>query len=134
MSEFKPCDEERYMEMLGVLPPLDWVSKGFLVSEPLSHRECTITKVVRNTYQAMVRRTNTFDGKDQYFESTSGLTRAEWCALDSSEITVVTFELRSHGKLEGVFATPQAAEAYATELRGIGATNLTVNENKTSKP
>jgi len=39
----KECTEERYNEMLGVLPPALWLAKGFLVGEPHDHRRCKIT-------------------------------------------------------------------------------------------
>jgi hypothetical protein len=39
----KECSEERYDEMLGILPPTVWVGKGFLVGEPHDHRACKIT-------------------------------------------------------------------------------------------
>jgi hypothetical protein len=46
----KECSEERYDEMLGVLPPALWLSKGFLVGEPFDHRKCKVTNVVRASY------------------------------------------------------------------------------------
>ena len=46
------CSEERYDEMLGVLPPALWLSKGFLVGEPFDHRTCKVTNVVRASYAA----------------------------------------------------------------------------------
>jgi hypothetical protein len=36
MSEWKECREERFNEMVGVLPPAFWLDKGFLVGEPLA--------------------------------------------------------------------------------------------------
>ncbi len=76
---FKPCDLKRYDELLEVLPPLAWVRKGFLVGEPWSHRECTITGKYLPTYQAMVCQ-SALNGR--YFESTSGITVPEWRALN----------------------------------------------------
>lgn len=81
---FKPCDLKRYDEMLEVLPPLEWVRKGFLVGEPWSHRACVITGKVLPTYQAMVCQ-SALNGR--YFESTSGLTVPEWDALDPISLT-----------------------------------------------
>jgi hypothetical protein len=46
----KECSEERYDEMLGVLPPTVWVGKGFLVGEPHDHRKCKITGKTAPTY------------------------------------------------------------------------------------
>ena len=51
---FKECTEERWDEMLGVLPPALWIAKGFLVGEPFDHRTCKITAVVRATYAAFI--------------------------------------------------------------------------------
>ena len=51
---FKECTEERWDEMLGVLPPALWIAKGFLVGEPFDHRTCKITGVVRATYTAFI--------------------------------------------------------------------------------
>ena len=39
MTTFKEVSEERYDEMLGCLPPVAWVGKGFLVGEPWDHNE-----------------------------------------------------------------------------------------------
>lgn len=77
---FKECDEERYGEMLGVVFPVAWVSKGFLMGEPLSHRTCDKTGHYLATYRAMVRH------GDRYYESTRGLTVPEWRALDCSQM------------------------------------------------
>jgi hypothetical protein len=76
---FRTCTEARYNEMLEVLPPLAWTRKGFLVSEPWSHRTCKVTGQYRPTYQAMVRCVGMLGG---YCESTSGLTVPEWRALN----------------------------------------------------
>jgi hypothetical protein len=51
---FKECTEERYDEMLGVLPPALWIAKGFLVGEPFDHRTCKISGAVRATYAAFI--------------------------------------------------------------------------------
>jgi hypothetical protein len=48
----KECTEERYDEMLGILPPQLWLAKGFLVGEPFDHRRCKIIKKVLPTYTA----------------------------------------------------------------------------------
>ncbi len=40
---FKQVTEQRYDEMLGILPPALMSSRGFLVGEPWSHRPCRIT-------------------------------------------------------------------------------------------
>jgi hypothetical protein len=48
----KECSEERYDEMLGILPPTVWVGKGFLVGEPHDHRKCKITGKITPTFAA----------------------------------------------------------------------------------
>ena len=83
---FKQCDERRYNEMLEVLPPLAWVRKGFLVSEPWSHRECKISGKYRATYTAMVAHRGPLG--THYFESTSGLTVPEWLAVNPTTLQI----------------------------------------------
>lgn len=83
---FKPCDEARYNEMLEILPPLAWVRKGFLVSEPWSHRTCKVTGAYRATYTAMVCHRGA--AGTHYFESTSGLTVPEWKVLNPTTLVV----------------------------------------------
>jgi hypothetical protein len=48
----KECTEERYDEMLGILPPALWLSYGFLVGEPSTHRKCKVKGNVMPTYAA----------------------------------------------------------------------------------
>ena len=76
---WQPCTEERYYEMLGVLPPALWLYYGFLVGEPFDHRECTITKRIAATYAAFVEKNGS------YFEGPN-LTTAEFKSLDLSAI------------------------------------------------
>jgi hypothetical protein len=84
-----PCDETRFNEMLEVLPPLAWCSKGFLVGEAWSHRDCTITGRYCATFMAMVDRSRVaapFEAR--FVESTVGLTVAEWRALNFITLTI----------------------------------------------
>jgi hypothetical protein len=61
----KECTADRYDEMLGVLPPALWLSKGFLVGEPFDHRTCKVTHVVRASYAAFLQRNGKFyEGDD----------------------------------------------------------------------
>jgi len=69
------CSEERYDEMLGILPPALWLSKGFLVGEPFDHRSCTATKVVRASYAAF------FQHKGKFYEA-GNMTVPEFKAFD----------------------------------------------------
>jgi hypothetical protein len=41
--KWKEVSEERYTEMLEILPPLCWTDKGFLVGEPWRHKKCSVT-------------------------------------------------------------------------------------------
>jgi hypothetical protein len=54
--------QERYNELLEILPPAHQTQKGFLVGEPTTHRKCKITGQVEPTYAAFIKY------QDQYFE------------------------------------------------------------------
>ena len=56
----KECSEERYDEMLGILPPALMLGKGFLVGEPFDHRICKVTNVVRASYAAFFQKNGKF--------------------------------------------------------------------------
>lgn len=71
----KECSEERYDEMLGILPPAVWLSKGFLVGEPCTHRTCRIHQVTRPTYAS-------FFQKDGKFYEGDDLTLSEFLKFD----------------------------------------------------
>jgi hypothetical protein len=58
----RECTEERYDEMLSILPPTLWLGYGFLVGEPHDHRKCKITRKVLPTYAAF------FNGFGKYYE------------------------------------------------------------------
>lgn len=45
---------ERYDEMLGMLPPAIYLTKGFLVGEPFDHRKCEVTGDVRPSFAAFL--------------------------------------------------------------------------------
>lgn len=71
---WKEVDEARYDEMLGVLPPIAWTDKGFLVGEPMSHLGD------QPTFVALVRH------HGRYYESEGSITIAAWRALDPREV------------------------------------------------
>jgi len=79
---FKPSTQRRFDEKLEILPPIAWISKGFLVGEPWTHRECHVTHRYLPAYQAMVK------VGARYFESCEGLTVPEWRALDPVTLQV----------------------------------------------
>jgi hypothetical protein len=56
------CTEERFDEMLEILPPALWLAKGFLVGEPFDHRSCSVTNTVRASYAAF------FQHKGKFYE------------------------------------------------------------------
>lgn len=72
---WKECTEERFDEMLGVLPPALWLAKGFLVGEPFDHRTCTVRGNVAPTYAAFVSHAGRF------YEGPN-MTEAEFRAFD----------------------------------------------------
>ena len=74
------CSEERYDEMLGVLPPALWLSKGFLVGEPFDHRTCKVTNIVRASYAAF------FQKNGKFYEG-GNLTVPEFSAFDISGLS-----------------------------------------------
>lgn len=74
--QFKKVTEERYDEMLGVLPPALWLSYGFLVGEAMDHNSNG-----QPTFSAFVNK-----GED-FFELAEPMTMAEFKALNVSEIT-----------------------------------------------
>jgi hypothetical protein len=51
---WKEVSDERYNEMLEVLPPALWLANRFLVGEPTSHRRCKITNKVMPTYAPFI--------------------------------------------------------------------------------
>ncbi len=52
---WQPTSEERYWEMLEVLPPAFMTGGGFLVGEPFDHGLCAITRSMRPRYEAFIQ-------------------------------------------------------------------------------
>lgn len=73
---WKLVTEDRYDEMLGVVPPLDWVSKGFLVGEQWCDKECSVIALPSPAYTAFV----SYMGR--FYENDEPMTRREWRAFD----------------------------------------------------
>lgn len=71
----KECSEQRYDEMLGMLPPAHWTGKGFLVGEPSTHRRCKVTGRTAPTFAAF------FYAFGRYFEG-DDMTVKEFDAFD----------------------------------------------------
>lgn len=72
--------QERYTEMLEILPPAIMTGLGFLVGEPADHRRCTITNGVRPRYAAFVQ----YDGR--FLECGIPLTTPEFKAVTALDI------------------------------------------------
>lgn len=76
--------EERYDEMLGVLPPALMIGDGFLVGEPSDHRMCEVTgNNYTPTWAAFVHIgpavAGTWRGpQTKFYESDRALTKAEF--------------------------------------------------------
>ena len=68
--EWIEITEDRYEEMLGVLPPALWLADGFLVGEPMDHNEHGQPR-----YSAFLR----FGGK--HYECEQVLTAREFRAV-----------------------------------------------------
>ena len=82
---WKEVTEERYYEMLDLLPPAIFLYYGFLVGEPWTERQCSRrTHLTLPAFQPFVFR----DGR--YYEGDAPLTVPEFKFLDLS--TVVASE------------------------------------------
>src|SRR4029450_1740111 len=75
MTTWKEVTQDLYPEILEMLPPAIQTANGFLVGEPMRHRDCAITGQFRAAYAAFVER----DGR--YFESDTPLTVPEFRSL-----------------------------------------------------
>jgi len=51
MTTWKNTTEERYDEMLCVLPPEYWKGGAFLVGEATNHRRCNVSGEYADTFQ-----------------------------------------------------------------------------------
>jgi hypothetical protein len=76
-AAIKECSEDRYDQMLGILPPTLWLEYGFLVRE--MHRTCTVTGQVLPTYAAF------FHGFGRYYEG-DPMTLPECRAFKSDDL------------------------------------------------
>jgi len=70
-----PTTEERYEEMLEILPPIAFDGNNFLVGEPFTHRVCSVTGNFSATYDGYC-----FDG-EHYLVTDQDVTRAEFKKL-----------------------------------------------------
>ena len=73
---FKEVTEERYDEMLNVLPPAVWeISKGFLVGEPHDHDD-----------EGRARFAAFFRKNGAYFEATRPMSVREFKAIQAHDV------------------------------------------------
>jgi hypothetical protein len=80
MTTFSDTTEERYFEMLGVLPPEAYGAGGFLVGEPVNHRNCEISGRLAPTFDAF------FSIGDQYYASDEPMTVKEFAKVKKADI------------------------------------------------
>jgi hypothetical protein len=72
--------EERYREMMDILPPALWECDGFLVGEPWVHRDCKVTGAFRAAYAAFVK----INGK--HYECSEAMTKPEFRAINPLDV------------------------------------------------
>jgi hypothetical protein len=75
--KFKRVTQERYYEMLEVLPPAKMTGFGFLVGEAWTHRPCAVTGRMLPAFAAFAEWP-----RDRFFESEGPMTIPEFAALD----------------------------------------------------
>lgn len=78
--KWKPISESRYWEMLGMLPPAAQTGFGFLLGEPYSYRECSVTRRGAQTFHAFAELNGAF------YEASYPLTCAEFRATRRDDI------------------------------------------------
>lgn len=84
MPLFKKVSEERYNEMLGVLPPALHLGKGFLVGEPWTHKRCEVSGQDNTpAFMAFIRRNG------EFFEADAPMTGAEFRILEPHRIIML---------------------------------------------
>ena len=75
MPKFTKTTEEKYWEMLGVLPPAIMTGYGFLVGEPMDHNA-----------QGRPRFSCFMEYRGEFFESVAPMTIAEFKAIKSEDL------------------------------------------------
>lgn len=77
MTTWAPIEADRYYEMLYVLPPIAHRACGFLVGEPHDHTRAGLPRFVAF-----------LEHEQDFFESTSPLTVADWLAVNPATIVI----------------------------------------------
>lgn len=78
--KWKEITEERYMEALEVLPPAVWLSKGFLLGEPETHRKCHVCGAYCPAFAPFI----SHGGK--FYEGLQNMTPLEFRAFDVGDL------------------------------------------------
>lgn len=65
----------RYIEMLCVLPPINWSGTSFLVGEPYCDRICAVSKKYATAFSAFLQRNK------KYYQTKGPVTKAEFQEL-----------------------------------------------------
>lgn len=77
---WKEIDEERYHDMLGVVPPVVWNDVGFLLGEAENHRQCTECGKFMPVFKPFIER----NGK--FYEGTVAITVLEFQTIRNSAV------------------------------------------------
>ena len=80
MTRWTEVNEARYDEMLGVVPPVVYLTHGFLVGEPWRHNDDG-----QPLFGALVRYRHCGYGEFRYYESLEPMTLREFRALNPQE-------------------------------------------------
>ncbi len=73
--------EDRYDEMLGVLPPAIMTGLGFLVGEPQDHSKCPVTGKFGALFSAFA------NVDDEFFEASEPMTVAGFKTLAAKDVS-----------------------------------------------
>jgi hypothetical protein len=80
MMNWKETTEERYWEMLEILPPATMTGLGFLVGEPMDHRACPVTGNFGARFEAYAK-----DG-EKYFVASEPMTVAGFKTVTARDL------------------------------------------------
>jgi hypothetical protein len=80
MTKWIEVSEERFDEMLGVLPPEIYTGLGFLVGEPSDHVVCSVTKRIAPNFQPFAHIS------DKFYEAVNCMTIAEFKKVTPADV------------------------------------------------
>ena len=87
MITWKKTTQEKYWEMLEILPPAAMTTLGFLVGEPADHRACPVTGNFGARFEAFVK------VGDQYFVASEPMTVTGFKTITAKDIYPKTAEV-----------------------------------------